>query len=109
SELRTAKGRAEVLLTPGVLLRLGENSAIRMVANVLSDTRVGLLTGSAFVDSAEPSPGTSVTLVYKGWNVHFPQKGVYRIDAEPPRLWVQQGTAEVSSATKGTPVSVGQG
>ena len=109
TELRTAQGRAEVLLTPGVLLRLGDNSAIRMVANALSDTRVGLLAGSALVDSAEPSPGTSVTLVYKGWNVHFREKGSYRIDAEPPRLWVQQGTAEVSSGATGAPVSVGQG
>src|SRR6516165_6834238 len=39
-ELRTAQGRAEVLLTPGVFLRMGENSAIRMVANTLVDTRV---------------------------------------------------------------------
>jgi hypothetical protein len=109
SELRTAQGRAEVLLTPGVLLRLGDHSGIRMVANALSDTRVGLLAGSAIVDSAEPSPGTSVTLVYKDWNVHFRQKGIYRIDAEPPRLWVQQGTAEVSSGATGAPVSVGEG
>ena len=29
---RTAEGRAEVLLTPGVFLRMGENSSIRMVS-----------------------------------------------------------------------------
>jgi hypothetical protein len=108
-ELRTAQGRAEVLLTPGVFLRLGESSSIRMVANALSDTRVGLLSGSVLLDSAEPGSGTSVTLVYKNWNVHFRQKGVYRLDAEPPRLWVQQGTAEVSSGNSGKPVSVEQG
>jgi hypothetical protein len=109
SELRTAQGRAEVLLTPGVLLRLGEGSAIRMVANALSDTRVGLLAGSVLVDSAEPGSGTSVTLIYKGWNVHFRQKGIYRIDADPPRLWVLKGAAEISSGDTGAPVSVEQG
>jgi hypothetical protein len=109
SELRTAKGRAEVLLTPGVFLRVGEGSTIRMVANALSDTRVGLLAGSVVVDSAEPSPGTSVTLQYKDWNVHFRNKGVYRIDADPPRLWVQQGAAAVSSGNTGKPVSVEEG
>jgi hypothetical protein len=109
SELRTAQGRAEVLLTPGVLLRLGEGSAIRMVANALSDTRVGLLAGSVLVDSAEPGSGTSVTLIYKGWNVHFRRKGIYRIDADPPRLWVQQGAAEISSGDTGAPASVEQG
>src|SRR5579863_5904011 len=43
AELRTAAGRAEVLLTPGVFLRLGEKTAIRMLANDLADTRVELL------------------------------------------------------------------
>src|ERR1700691_6093497 len=32
AELRTAEGRAEVLLTPGVFLRIGEQTKIRMVA-----------------------------------------------------------------------------
>src|SRR2546429_3861810 len=39
-QLRTEEGRAEVLLTPGVFLRVSENSAIRMIANRLIDTRV---------------------------------------------------------------------
>jgi ferric-dicitrate binding protein FerR (iron transport regulator) len=69
AELRTAEGRAEVLLTPGVFVRIGARSAIRMVANELSDTRVELLAGSALVDSAEPNSGTSVTLIYKNWSV----------------------------------------
>src|SRR5579859_7170102 len=59
SELRTAQGRAEVLLTPGVFLRVGESTAIRLVANDLSDTRVELISGAAIVDSQEPGPGTS--------------------------------------------------
>jgi hypothetical protein len=41
--------------------------------------------------------------------VHFRGKGTYRIDAEPPRLWVQQGAAEVSAGGTGAPVSVEQG
>ena len=47
-------------------------------------------------------------VIYKDWKVHFVQKGVYRMDADPPRLSVQQGQAEVSSAA-GEPVSVEQG
>src|ERR1700730_354270 len=49
SELRTAQGRAEVLLTPGVFVRTGERSAIRLVGNYLADTRVELLAGSAIL------------------------------------------------------------
>ena len=107
SELRTAQGRAEVLLTPGVFLRLGESTVIRLVSSDLSDTRVELLAGSAIVDSLEPASGTSVTLIYNHWRVRFLQKGSYRVDSEPPRLLVRQGDAEVSAG--GSPVSVGQG
>jgi hypothetical protein len=99
AELRTAEGRAEVLLTPGVFVRIGARSAIRMVANELSDTRVELLAGSALVDSAEPNSGTSVTLIYKNWSVSFLEQGVYRIDTDPPRLSILQGKAEVSAGT----------
>jgi hypothetical protein len=108
AELRTAQGRAEVLLTPGVFLRMGERSAIRLVSNDLSDTRVELLAGSAIVDSAQPGSGTSVTLIYKDWRVRFLRKGSYRIDSEPPRLSVRQGDAEVRAGATGTPVSVTQ-
>lgn len=108
SELHTEQGRAEVLLTPGVFLRIGEKSAVRLIASALSDTRVELLAGSAIVDSMEPSQGTSVTLVYKSWNVHQAGKGMYRIDSDPPRLRVREGQAEVSMAG-GAPVSVERG
>ena len=109
AELRTAEGRAEVLLTPGVFVRIGERSTIRMVANALSDTRVELLAGSAVVDSAGPSPGTSVTLIYRNWNVRFFERGVYRIYSVPPRLWVLQGEAEVSTNGNQDALVVGQG
>jgi len=108
-ELRTAKGRAEVLLTPGVFIRVGEQSAIRMVANQLSDTRVELLSGSAVVDSAEPVSGTSVKLLYKNWSVHFLEQGVYRINSEPPHLWVSRGKAEVSGGNPGDGLLLNRG
>ncbi len=108
AELRTEQGRAEVLLTPGVFLRIGEKSTVRMVANALQDTRVELLAGSVMVDSGEPAAGTSVTLIYQGWNAHQAEKGLYRIDAQPPRLEVRQGEVDVA-ATGGTPVQVQQG
>ncbi len=109
AELRTAEGRADVLLTPGVFLRIDQRSAIRMISNDLADTRVELLAGSAMVDSGEPSPETSVTLTYKDWSVHFLQKGAYRIDSNPPRLWVRQGQAEILAGAGGQPVLVAEG
>src|SRR5580700_10148411 len=51
SVLRTGQGRAEVLLTPGVFLRVGENSAIEMLDNRLVSTRVEVLSGTVIVES----------------------------------------------------------
>jgi hypothetical protein len=109
ADLRTADGRAEVLLTPGVFLRMGDRSVIRMVATPLADTQVELRSGSAIVDSGEPNSNTSVTVIYKDWRVHFLQKGVYRIDSDPPRLSVRQGEAEVFVGDSGPAVSVDRG
>jgi len=108
-ELHTADGRAEVLLTPSVFVRLGEKTTIRMLANELSNTRVELLAGSCVVDAAEAVSGQSVTLIYKNWSVRFLEEGVYRIDADPARLWVLQGKAEVSAGGKQPALSVEQG
>jgi hypothetical protein len=107
--LRTEDGSAEVLLTPGVFVRIGQQTSIRLVSNQLSDTRVELLAGSAIVDFSEPTSGTSVTLLYKNWSIRFLEKGAYRIDSDPPHLQVSHGKAEVSAGSKGDAVLVGQG
>ena len=109
AELRTAEGRIEVLLTPAVFLRIGENSAIRMLTNELSNTRVELLSGSAVVDSAVPGSGTSVSLLYRNWSLHFLEQGVYRIDSDPGRLWVLHGKVEISAGKDERKLLVEQG
>jgi hypothetical protein len=100
-ELRTEDGRAEVLLNPGVFLRLAENSAIRMVANKLSDTKVEFLSGSAIVESSSElvQKENSVTILYKNATVHPRKTGIYRFDSEPAQFRVYSGEAEVESAS----------
>ncbi|HTS77246.1 MAG TPA: hypothetical protein VMG40_13625 [Bryobacteraceae bacterium] len=104
-ELRTEQGRAEVLLTPGVFLRLDHNSAIRMISEQLSDTRVELLSGSAIVELNEIAPDTAVTVIYKDWYIRAPEAGVYRIDTDPEQVRVYKGQVNVSAGT-GAPVTV---
>jgi hypothetical protein len=96
-EFRTEEGRAEILLTPGVFLRLGENSAIRMLSNGLTDTRVELLGGSAIVECDQIPKDNSVMLLYKGHNITLAKHGLYRVDAEPARLQVYDGEALVKT------------
>ncbi len=95
-ELQTQVGRAEVLLTPGVFLRIGENSAIRMDSNKLSDTQVAFLKGSAIVDFVEVSKDNSVKMSYQDYAVTFVKKGIYRFDSEPAQFKVYSGEAVVT-------------
>jgi hypothetical protein len=108
-ELRTEQGRTEVLLTPNVFLRMGENSRVRMLSTSLADTRVELLNGSAIVEATESAADTSALVIYKGWRVRIPRRGIYRIDAEPAKLTVFKGDAEVTTEGNAGPVAVKSG
>ena len=54
--LTTEKGKAEILLTPGVFLRVGNNSSVRMISPSLTDTEVGVTQGQAMIEVAEIHP-----------------------------------------------------
>jgi hypothetical protein len=108
-ELHTTLGRAEVLLTPGVFLRIDENSSIRMLSSRFSDTRVELLGGSAILEVTETVPDTAVKLIYKNWQMRVPQKGAYRIDTEPPQVRSYQGEVEVAADGRTETVTVREG
>jgi uncharacterized membrane protein YgcG len=106
--VRTADGRAEVLLTPGVVLRLGENSSFKMLTNRLIDTRLELLTGSAVVEADEIAKDTNVTLVCKDGTVVLDKKGLYRFDTAPARLKVFEGAASAQVAGENFEVAGGK-
>src|SRR5438132_1143805 len=109
-EFRTEDGRAEVLLNPGVFLRLGENSAIRMVSNKLSDSRVEFLVGSAVIESSGDlsQKEDSVAVIYKETIIHLRKKGIYRFDSDPAQLRVYSGEAEVASGANVLTVGAGK-
>jgi hypothetical protein len=94
-ELTTEEGRAEVLLTPGVILRMPESSTIKMISNRLSDTRIELLAGSAMVEADDTIKGDQVTLIYKDTSVEVLKRGLYRLDTSPARVRVFDGEAAV--------------
>ncbi len=98
--LATEEGRVEVLLTPGVFLRLAENSSVRMISNSLVDTRVEVVSGSALVEAGELLANNAVTFESHGAQIAIPKKGLYRIDADSARLQVYDGQAIVSSASE---------
>lgn len=105
-KLRTEHGKAEILLTPGVFLRVGENTTIRMINTSLADTKVELVSGSAILDSLDAGAGRLCTLIYKNWTLTQTQKGVYRLDSDPARVTVREGDVEVLADGAHSQVSV---
>lgn len=91
--LATEEGRAEVLLTPGVFLRLAENSSVRMVSNTLSDTQLQVISGSALIEAGELLPDNSITIECAGVRIALPKKGLYGVDAANSKLRVFDGQA----------------
>lgn len=108
SELWTQDGKAEVMLTPGVFLRLGPNSAMRMVSTALSDTRVEVFQGSSIVEVTNTASTKSPVMIqYKDYQTRIGKEGRYRFNCEPPELRVESGQAEVSYAGKTKIVETG--
>ncbi|HEY3826536.1 MAG TPA: hypothetical protein VGL82_18365 [Bryobacteraceae bacterium] len=100
--LRTSQGRAEILLTPGVFLRVGENTAIRMLDNRLLSTRVEILSGSAIVESDDPQMSVKdspVSLIYKDYEIRMVKHGLVEIESDPAQMKVYKGEAVVTTAS----------
>jgi hypothetical protein len=98
SVLSSAEGRAEILMTPGVFLWLGEQSEMSLLSNRLSDTRLKLSKGSVLLEAAELADGNAVTVVAGNAVVTLDKAGVYRLDAAPARLMVYDGEASVDES-----------
>jgi len=103
--LAAEDGRAEILLTPGVFLRLAEASSFRMLSNKLADTRVEILTGSAMVEVGELLADNAITLQFHDAQIALLKKGLYRLDSDGldsklGRLRVYEGEARVTSGSQ---------
>src|SRR5579862_340768 len=94
-KFRTEDGRAEILLTPGVFLRMGDNSSIKMVSNALTDTKVEVQSGSVIVECDEIPKDNSIELLYKNNLMMLVKHGLYRVSTEPAHLQVYDGEAIV--------------
>ena len=108
SVVRTEEGRAEILLTPGVIMRMGENSSLKLITNRLVDTRLELMTGQAVVEADDIAKDTSVTVVLKNGSVTLAKAGIYRLESEPARVKVFKGLADIKIGNDTVPVGAGR-
>lgn len=100
SIIRTGQGRAEVLMNPGVTFRLGENASAQMVMTPFTDTRVQLLKGSSTVQIIERLKDTNLSLTVGEAQIVFDKAGFMHVDAEPARIIVYTGQANVRLGDK---------
>jgi ferric-dicitrate binding protein FerR (iron transport regulator) len=108
SVLRTEGGRAEVLLNPCAVLRVDEDSSIRMIDGDLLQPRVELLGGSAVVDVPGIRKGSEIRLRLGSAAAEMAHKGTYRFDYSPAAVKVYEGRAEVERNGARTEVPVGR-
>jgi hypothetical protein len=90
-----ANSKAEVLLTPGVFLRLGNNSEVKMLTASLTDTRVAVTHGEALVDVAQLYKENNIHVLDDGASAHIEKTGLYRFNADNPQIAVIDGKATV--------------
>ena len=75
--LETEAGKAEVLLTPGVFFRLGDNSRATMISPTLIDTELRLDQGEATLEIAELHPENKIVIAEDGVKVRLINTGFY--------------------------------
>jgi hypothetical protein len=88
--LTTGEGRAEVLLGPGVIVRIAEHSMLKLVNNEPTDTRVELLEGSAILEGSESIKENRTSVLVKGIKAEIRKDGVYSFATKPEaeiRVW----------------------
>jgi hypothetical protein len=113
--LATEEGRAEVLLTPGVFLRLSEDSSFRMISNRLSDTSFEVVSGDALIEVMELLKDNAITVQFKGATASMTKRGLYRFDADRGNVRVYEGEINLNFgdqnivARRGKEVAVGDG
>ncbi len=98
--LSTTEGNAEVLLTPGVYLRIGHNSEARMLSAGLADTKIELLRGTASVEVTQLYKENNIGMIVNGTLVRITKHGLYMFQAEQPAVAVVDGEAMVYNGGK---------
>ena len=95
--LSTAEnGKVEMLLSPGVFVRTGGNSDVRMVSSGLVDPTLEVVRGSAMVEVDQKLKDAQVTVLEHGATATILKNGLYRFDADQNRAEVVDGKMAVA-------------
>ena len=93
--LSTANGKAEILLTPGVFLRLGSDSTVEMVSPNLTSTEIKLETGRVDVEVDQLYKQNNILVDLNNGQTQLLKNGLYAFDADNSTVRVFDGNADV--------------
>jgi len=105
--LSTGTGKAEVLLTPGVFFRLGDDSAATLVSPSLTNTEIALAKGQAMVEVDDLHKDNLLRVQQAGAVTELRKTGLYGFDAENGAVRVFQGEALVNDGDRQVKVKGG--
>jgi hypothetical protein len=95
----TATSRAEVLLTPGIFLRLGHNSSVKMVSPDIVNTVVDVQRGRATVEVDQLFKENNIHVLEAHVPVQLVDTGLYEFDADKGTVMVFQGKAAIDKGS----------
>jgi hypothetical protein len=93
--LATANGKAEILLTPGIFLRLGNDSTVQMISTDLTHTEIKLEQGRANVEVDQIYPQNTILVDLNNGQTQLLKNGLYAFDATNSTVRVFKGKAAV--------------
>lgn len=93
--LTTQTGKVEILLTPGVFLRVADNSTVKMISPDLANTEIELDKGRAMVEGLDIRKENNIRIAQGDVATQLMKNGLYDFDAEKQQIRVFKGTAEV--------------
>jgi hypothetical protein len=105
--LTTETGKAEILLTPGVFFRVGDDSSATLVSPSLTNTEVSLAKGQAMVEVAEIYKDNLLRVQEDGATTQLLKNGLYGFDANSGDVRVFKGEALVQDGDQNIKVKGG--
>ncbi len=105
--ISTEQGKAEVLLTPGVFVRLGDSTEMKMISPSLTDTEVAVEQGEATVEVTDIHPENQLIVDEDNTATRLVKAGFYDFDADQGAVRVFSGQAEVREGDRQVKVKGG--
>jgi hypothetical protein len=93
--LTTQTGKVEILLTPGVFLRIADNSSVKMISPNLAITEVELDKGRSIIEAIDVRKENNIRVDQNGAFITVPKNGLYDFDADHSQIRVFDGELQV--------------